>query len=199
MGKENQRVAVTKRMLREGLLRLLEKKDLEKISITELCTEAGINRVTFYRHYETPNDVLVEMEKELLDELQHAAKTPRSLPEFQQYLEVTCSFLDTHMDLLKIMIRYNTDSDFYSLFNSAVQGVWEESGLTGVLGKLSVEDRDFLSMYCAGGTYFVLRQWLLGNIKKTPQEIAVLAYNLLCNTDWSETGRRLALLQQKMP
>ena len=37
----NQRVAVTKRMIKEGLMRLLGKKSLEKITITELCQEAG--------------------------------------------------------------------------------------------------------------------------------------------------------------
>ncbi len=37
MVESNQRVVVTKRMVKEGLMRLLEKKPLEKIYITELC------------------------------------------------------------------------------------------------------------------------------------------------------------------
>ncbi len=52
--KINMRVAVTKRMLKEGLLRCLETKDLEEITISELCKEAGINRATFYKHFNTP-------------------------------------------------------------------------------------------------------------------------------------------------
>lgn len=50
--KDDQRIALTKRLLREGLLRLLSKTDLNKISVTQLCIESGINRATFYRHYE---------------------------------------------------------------------------------------------------------------------------------------------------
>ena len=37
MQKENQRIALTKRLLQEALLRLLEQMPLEKISITQLC------------------------------------------------------------------------------------------------------------------------------------------------------------------
>ena len=56
--KDDQRIALTKRLLREGLLRLLSKTDLNKISVTQLCIESGINRATFYRHYEEPRDIL---------------------------------------------------------------------------------------------------------------------------------------------
>ena len=49
--KGNQRIALTKRLLQEGLIRLLEKKPLDKNSVTELCGESGINQATFYRHY----------------------------------------------------------------------------------------------------------------------------------------------------
>ena len=45
--KENQRIAVTKRMLQEGLLRLLRTQPIDKIKVTELCEESGINRATF--------------------------------------------------------------------------------------------------------------------------------------------------------
>ena len=61
MERENQRIMLTKRLLKESLLRLLERKELDKISITELCREAGINRATFYRHYEIPRDILNEL------------------------------------------------------------------------------------------------------------------------------------------
>ena len=42
--KDDQRIALTKRLLREGLLRLLSKTDLNKISVTQLCIESGICR-----------------------------------------------------------------------------------------------------------------------------------------------------------
>ena len=63
--KEDQRVALTKRLLQEGLLRLLEKKDIDSIHVSELCAESGINRATFYRHYKEPRDILRNMRQNI--------------------------------------------------------------------------------------------------------------------------------------
>lgn len=47
-------------MMDEALIQLLEKKDFEYITIKEVCNRAGVNRSTFYLHYETMSDLLEE-------------------------------------------------------------------------------------------------------------------------------------------
>lgn len=42
----------------EALLALLESKDYEYITVKEICQKAGVNRTTFYLHYETIDDLL---------------------------------------------------------------------------------------------------------------------------------------------
>lgn len=44
----------------EAFISLLEKKDFEYITIKEVCDRAGVNRSTFYLHYETTRDLLLE-------------------------------------------------------------------------------------------------------------------------------------------
>ena len=44
----------------EAFLTLLAKKDFEYITIKEICEVAGVNRSTFYLHYETMSDLLSE-------------------------------------------------------------------------------------------------------------------------------------------
>ncbi len=44
----------------EALLKLLEKKDLAYITVKEVCSTAGVNRSTFYLHYESMTDLLAE-------------------------------------------------------------------------------------------------------------------------------------------
>ena len=194
MVQENQRVVITKRMLREGLLRLLEAKELDKINITELCKEAGINRITFYRHYETPRDVLLEMENELMNKLKQSMKIPNSLPELKQYMEDVCDFLDVHIDQIKIMIENNSDSEFLFLFNDFIREMYQNPRYKGVLYEAEPEVLEILTIYSAGGGYFLMRQWLLGNIKKTPKEIATIFYNQLCNIDWVNLSKQLGLM-----
>ena len=61
MEKENQRITISKRMLKEGLLRCLKHTEIDKLSISDLCRESGINRATFYHHYQLPKDVLSDI------------------------------------------------------------------------------------------------------------------------------------------
>ena len=51
----------------EALIALLEKKSFEYISIKEICDKAGVNRSTFYLHYENTLDLLKEATKHILD------------------------------------------------------------------------------------------------------------------------------------
>lgn len=44
----------------EALLDLLQKKDYEFITVKEVCEKAGVNRSTFYLHYEGMDDLLKE-------------------------------------------------------------------------------------------------------------------------------------------
>ena len=47
-------------LMDEALILLLEKKEYSFITIKEICEKAGVNRSTFYLHYETMNDLLSE-------------------------------------------------------------------------------------------------------------------------------------------
>lgn len=60
MNKSESKYFNTARIMDEALLELLEKKDFEYITVKELCNKAGVNRSTFYLHYESMNDLLKE-------------------------------------------------------------------------------------------------------------------------------------------
>lgn len=66
------------RLLKEGLIRLLQKKDIEKIGVSELCAESGINRATFYRHYEIPLDILREIQNDFMTEIDLPTREPKN-------------------------------------------------------------------------------------------------------------------------
>ena len=44
----------------EALISLLARKDFAYITVREICETAGVNRSTFYLHYETMADLLSE-------------------------------------------------------------------------------------------------------------------------------------------
>ena len=68
MNNIDNRVRYTKMVLQQALLKLLQSKHIDKVTIKELCQEAKVNRGTFYLHYAIPNDLLIEIEQQFIDE-----------------------------------------------------------------------------------------------------------------------------------
>lgn len=60
MNKSESKYFHTALRMDEALIALLEDKDLEYITVKELCHQAGVNRSTFYLHYETIADLVNE-------------------------------------------------------------------------------------------------------------------------------------------
>lgn len=58
---ENRRTTMTKKLLQNSLIEILEKKPIHEITIKEICDNADINRSTFYRHYNTPHKLFDEI------------------------------------------------------------------------------------------------------------------------------------------
>ena len=67
-GKDH-RTRVTKMLIRRAFTDLLRVKPVQSISIKELCEKAGVNRGTFYAHYASVHDLLMQMEDEMLSEI----------------------------------------------------------------------------------------------------------------------------------
>lgn len=67
--KEDRRIRKTKSSIKQAFTKLLQEKDLEKITIRDITTRADINRGTFYLHYEDKYMLLADMEDEYISEL----------------------------------------------------------------------------------------------------------------------------------
>ena len=66
MNKSESKYYNTACLMDEAFILLLDKKDYEYITVKEICEKAGVNRSTFYLHYETINDLLEESAEFLL-------------------------------------------------------------------------------------------------------------------------------------
>lgn len=171
--KANQRITLTKRLLQEALLRLMEKKPLDKITVKELCEESDINRTTFYRHYDVPRDVLLDMEVEFSNQL-YASFHPADVKDISQYTEKLMTYLYEHSELLKIFIKNNSDDDLMRLINNMFEIVIKTKQSFAGISEVDDENLKLISTYIVGGGYFMLRHWLMEDIQKTPKEISDL-------------------------
>lgn len=70
--KEDRRTKYTRQTIKDTFLKLLEEKSFAKITVTEICKLAEINRGTFYLHYYDTEDVLDDIISEMLQDTSSA-------------------------------------------------------------------------------------------------------------------------------
>ena len=108
--KEDRRVAMTKRMLKDALTELLREMDIYHVSIRELCLRADINRTTFYKYYGSQFDLLADMENDLLVFLSDTIREHADDPV--RIIETACEYLESHLEFGRLIINNNVDPLF---------------------------------------------------------------------------------------
>lgn len=170
--KENQRIALTKRLLKESLLQLMAEKSIKNITVSELCQAAEINRSTFYNHYGCPADVLREIEISVIEDLTKIWEGHRAGKNWpvNERVEALCTYLLEHKNISKLLFRdSDTNSEFATLL---IQATHLQSVYNQIFSYLKSEDSKRLMItFISNGTYHMIRQWLLEDIPKTPKEI----------------------------
>ena len=67
--KDNRRVRMTKKLMKDALLELLEQHPLNRITVTDVCRSADVNRSTFYAYYTDVETLMLEIEDDVLSQL----------------------------------------------------------------------------------------------------------------------------------
>lgn len=82
MNPQDARVRYTRSVLQKQFLALLDEKPLNRITVKELCQRSGINRATFYKHYQDIYDLMLTLEEDALEQMRvFFAALPSSDPE----------------------------------------------------------------------------------------------------------------------
>jgi len=173
MDRENMRVLVSKRMIREGLLRCLERKSLNKISITELCREAQVNRTTFYNHYSYPEDVLKEMCWELVSSIEEPFRTG-SGGATRQKVTQALSLIQQNKELLKVIFSVDVATSTHRTAAEAFSHFWDTS--TDLKKDLGLGDDEYSLAKTAYGWagYHMIRQWITEDMDLSPEDMLCL-------------------------
>lgn len=173
--KTDQRVVLTKRLLRDGLLTLLETKGIDGIRVSELCQVSGINRATFYRHYTQPRDILKDIRQDIVADVQVLDTQSGDL---SQWLEKLCRYFYDQRKLLCILFETRTDEEFAQTISQLCNQQLIRLKNTP-LGVLDADSMELIAYGYAGGFYYILRQWLLEPGRKTPEEVAAVMHRFL--------------------
>lgn len=103
------RVVKTRRAIRNALIELAEEKDVEKITVKELCERAEISKPAFYSHYGNIYDVVDEIENEVVqkvcDQMAHRSIDDIALPAMLRELGE-----QVYQNPLRNVVRHDAES-----------------------------------------------------------------------------------------
>lgn len=168
-------------LMDEAFLLILEKKDFEYITVKEVCAKAGVNRSTFYLHYDKLSDLLDEslkfVNKRFLEYFQANNKivehinecpleelylvTPRYL---LPYLEFIREYKKLYMAVIKNHALFNLDKTYEKMVKYVCNPILDRFGL------LETQKRYVLEFYI-NGLMAIINQWVKTGCVEPPEEI----------------------------
>ena len=88
-----------------ALIQLMEKKDFNDISITELTKRAGVGRVSFYRNFENKEDVLRKYLNDIQYEFMISREANRHDINFTEYITDIFTHLYNYKELEQLLLK----------------------------------------------------------------------------------------------
>ena len=171
----------------KALLSLLEKKTFEYVTIRELCEEAGINRSTFYLHYENTADLLKEATAYVLDNFASyfsldtesiASKYANcDLQELnfidEKYLYPYLSFVKKNQRLFAAVLSQPTTFDSQAIFQRLFDNVFHP-----ILDRFHYprDEQQYVMMFYLNGITAIIKEWLKDACSKSIEDISSIIH-----------------------
>ncbi|MDR2615866.1 MAG: TetR/AcrR family transcriptional regulator [Oscillospiraceae bacterium] len=181
--KENQRVRMSKQLLRDSLTSLLHEKSIQKISVREICDRAEVNRTTFYKYYGSQYDLLEDMEREVMamidSYLLGAEESPDAGPSRISLRNIgkIMAFADDHPELCRILVNNNVDPEFPAKLINLLS---IHRLLTLQMTPARAEnDAEYIFSFLVNGSFSLIKSWLNKDPRDPPEHIAALLADMM--------------------
>ena len=165
-----------------ALISLLKKKPFEYITVSEICETAGVNRSTFYLHYETIGDLLNETARYLIDDfLSYFSNDVKSislnltdceLDELffvcDKYLRPYLTYIKDHKEVFGTVLLHVQTFRFEDVYKRMFESIFNP-----ILNRFHypAENRKYVMMYYLSGINAIVLEWLKDGCNKSIEEI----------------------------
>ncbi len=173
--KEDRRVKYSKMVLKNSLLELLQSKPIQKITVTEICRRADINRNTFYAHYYSPENLLTQIEDELFQQLTHSIKSSTRTESL--ILEI-CQLIYANKALSTIIFSEHGNKTFLERIklHGHANFMHEWQTLPDTYHPAILEK---IYTFIVNGTMGIIQDWIQNDLDESPEEIAAFITQMI--------------------
>lgn len=168
MNKMNYRIALqSKKMLMNGLIKLMETYDFSVITVTQICQEAGLSRRTFYRLYNTREDILDEYMSTLAEEF--ICMVADTVPHhYSEVAAIYFEFWKQHEIFLNLLKKNKMLEIIYRISGEIAPVVFQK-----VKPDMKLDDMtlSYSLSYSLGGLNGMLIRWVEEGMKLSSEQI----------------------------
>lgn len=191
MTKAESRYFNTAKKMNEAFIFLLDEKDYEYITIIDICRKAGVNRSTFYLHYENISDLAQETVETLLKNFLAYYPSRSTKVVFEdiasrdkeklifltpEYLIPFLSFIKNNKKLFSVVLSegrvFRHDESFNDLFKYILDPIC-------TIFDIPQEERQYYVHFFIDGIMGIVKEWLKNDCRETPEALGTLIMKCL--------------------
>lgn len=144
----------------EALLYLMKKEKFENITITDIAKKAGVNRITFYRNFNSKEEILKCYLDDVTDNFIQTSKILYTPDDFQSYITNLFTHLEKNRDIGTLLYKSNMIHFLKDEFDRIF------------LAKAKNPNEIYNYAFVSGGLYNLYYYWIKNDFKETPQELS---------------------------
>jgi probable dihydroxyacetone kinase regulator len=160
---------ITKKAIANSIKELMKKKDLQKISVSDIVEHCGINRQTFYYHFKDKYDLVNWI---YYNEVVTAVVHNRNPEDWSGVMLAVLKSMQKekyfYLNALSVSGQNAFEDYFFEITKNLLLGmvdaIEEENAITE-------EDKSFIAEFYSYGLVGVTVQWARKGMKQPPEEI----------------------------
>lgn len=164
--KTDLRVLKTKKALKKSLEELLQNESFDKLTVSEICENAFVNRVTFYCHYQDKYELL----QDFIDDIKNKV-IERTLADFTDKkaiknnierfcIALTNNIIDITVENKSILRAFTNEGNQVAIYMIEDFAIKELSKLYDEIAKFNADDNSYLIPFIVGGASKIINEWL---------------------------------------
>lgn len=184
----DRRFKKNKQLIRQAYIDLTLEKGLHQVTVADITRRADVNRMTFYSHYDTIDDVLTEFVDDMVAEL-IAALDDGTIHNMDGYFEAMNALMYREEDFFRKASMDNASAPLRMSFRTAIRGFfreWDER-----LGMQQTEKEQIMEDLLSVSIAYAYFDWLSGAYGDASLDFVIETLKEMISKLWHPQGTDL--------
>ncbi len=147
-----------------ALFKLLEMKNFDKITITDIVEKAGVSRMGYYRNYKSKEDIIeTYVYEKFVETVKEIEKERPIVLSMQNIMYTSLTVFKKYAHQIKLLLDKNLDMLLYKCYEKAFEYLFPN--------RIKSKVQDYFYKMLISDIYTIEMNWIKNGMIETPQEL----------------------------